>query len=66
MKDLNIENTSISRSFSSKEELAGYIQMHMPIAIKPLKKAKTVFVNPFTSENARQICINSIVECLLK
>jgi hypothetical protein len=58
--------SSVSLCFSSKEELAKHIQMNMPFAVKPTKKAKTVYVNPFTSKKARQICIDSIVECLLK
>ena len=52
--------------FSSKEELAKHIQMNMPFAVKPTKKAKTVYINPFTSSKARQICIDCIVESLLK
>lgn len=56
----------VNRCFSSKEELAKHIQMNMPLAVKPTKKAKTVFINPFTSENARQTCIDSIVNSLLK
>ena len=56
----------VSRCFSSKEELAKHIEMNMPFAVKPTKKAKTVYISPFTSVNARQICINSIVESLLK
>ena len=56
----------VTRCFSSKEELAKHIEMHMPFAVRPTKKAKTVFINPFTSYNARQLCIESIVKCLLK
>ncbi len=56
----------VSICFSSREELVKHIQMNMPFAVKPTKKAKTVYINPFTSSNARQICIDCIVDSLLK
>ena len=64
-EELNQELTGSSIHFSSKEELAKHIQMNMPLAVKPTKKAKTVFVNPFTSNNARKICIDCVVDSLL-
>lgn len=62
-KNLHLQN--VSRCFSSKEQLAKHITTHIPIAIKPTKPAKTTFVTPFTSNNARQIVEDAIVECLL-
>ena len=52
--------------FTSEEEFAKHIQNNMPFAIRPTKKAKTALVNPFTSMNARKICIDAIVNSLMK
>jgi hypothetical protein len=56
----------INLKFKSIDELRLFIQMNMPIAIKPTKKAKTQLINPFTSENARSICIDSITQGIIK
>jgi hypothetical protein len=56
----------VNLKFTSIEELAKHIQMNMPLAIRPTKKAKTVFVNPFISGKAREICIDAIVKNLMK
>ena len=50
--------------FHSKEELTKHIQNNMPIAIRPTKKSKTMYIDPFTSNNARKICIDAIVKSL--
>ena len=63
--DSGLHLQNVSRCFSSKEQLQSYITTHIPIAVKPIKPAKTTFVNPFTSNNARQIVEDAIVECLL-
>ena len=63
-KNLHLQN--VCMPFSSKEQLAKHITTHIPIAIKPTKPAKTKFVSPFTSNNARQIVEDVIVKCLIK
>lgn len=63
--DSGLHLQNVSRCFSSKEQLSKHITTHIPFAVKPIKKAKTTFVNPFTSNNARQIVEDAIVECLL-
>lgn len=65
-QQLKNNTQTVNLCFSSEEELDKHIQMHMPFAVRPTKKAKTVFVNPFTSHNARELCISSIVKSLLK
>lgn len=59
-------NHGITLKFASKETLKEFIEINLPFAVRPTRKAKTVFVAPFTSNNARDICINSIVENLMK
>lgn len=61
-----IKEDEILISFKSKGELKLHIQTHMPIAVKPTRKAKTVFVDPFTSASARDICIDAIVDSFFK
>ena len=36
----------------TEKEIIEHIRMHTPIAIKPTRKAKTLFVNPFSSAHA--------------
>jgi hypothetical protein len=55
----------VSRCFYSVEEIQKHIDDYIPALVKSKGKS-TRYVNPFTSENARQICIEAIVECLLK
>ena len=55
----------VNASFSSKEELRTFIQMHLPIAIRPTKPAKTMFVSPFTSHNSEKVVVDSLVESFL-
>lgn len=54
------------RKFYSEEELRYFIDMHMPIAIRPVEKTDKSLVQPFTSANARKICIDAIVESLIE
>jgi hypothetical protein len=51
--------------FSSKEELREFIQLHFPIAIKPKKPAKTMFISPVTSANAQKVIIDCLVDAFL-
>jgi hypothetical protein len=51
--------------FSSKEELRTFIQWHFPIAIKPTKPAKTMFISPVTSTNAQNVIIDCLVDAFL-
>lgn len=59
------ETNNICRVFASKTDLVKHIAMNMPIAVKPIKTAKTSFVNPFTSVNAMTTCINAIADSLI-
>ena len=47
--------------FSSKEELTNYISRRIPIAIRPTRPANTMFVNLFTSHNARKVVEDVVV-----
>ncbi len=55
-----------STKFSSEKELRSFIELHMPIAIRPVGKTDKPLVQPFTSANARKICIDAIVESLIE
>lgn len=46
--------------FETEEEAIRWVKDITPFAIKPKKKAKTVFINPFTSNNAYEIVTNVI------
>ena len=59
-------NHGITLKFASKETLKEFIEVNLPFAVRPTKKAKTFFVAPFTSSNARSICINAIIDSLMK
>ena len=48
--------------FDNLEDCIKWVRLHTPFAIKPVKKAKTIFVNPFTSVNA----FNIVTECIGK
>lgn len=54
----------VTRSFS-KEELRTFMQLHFPIAIKPTKPAKSMFISPVTSANAREVIIDCLVNAFL-
>ena len=51
--------------FESKQDLKNYIVLNMPLGIKPVGRSKYVFISPFTSVNAREICIDTIVDSLI-
>ena len=55
----------VNAHFSSENELRTFIQMHLPIAVRPTKPAKTIFVSPFTSHNAEKVVVDSLVESFL-
>ena len=60
-----LEKTAVSVCFSYQEAL-DFLQLHTPIAVKPIKKSKYKFVQPFTSINARDIVIFSLATELSK
>lgn len=62
---LQLQQTGVSGCFSYKEALK-FLELHTPIAVKPIKKSKYKFVNPFTSANARNIVIFSLATELSK
>ena len=46
--------------FETEEEAIRWVKEITPFAIKPKKKAKTFFINPFTSNNAFEIVTSCI------
>lgn len=52
--------------FNSKEECSTWVSVHTPFAIKPIRKAKTIFIFPFSSVNAMVKVTESITEDLYK
>lgn len=61
-----VKKTNIVGSFSSREELEHHISVNMPLAMGAVKKGKKSLLSPFSSNKAREIVINEVVECLLK
>jgi 7-cyano-7-deazaguanine synthase in queuosine biosynthesis len=62
---LQLQQGGVSGSFSYQEALK-FLEMNTPIAVKPVKKSKYKFVDPFTSVNARNIVIFSLATELSK
>ena len=50
----------------SLENCIKWVRLHTPIAIKPIKKAKTMFIAPFTSANAEDVVTKCLGEELYK
>lgn len=50
--------------FTDKEQLAEFIQVNIPIWVKPTKKSKTVFVGVFTSNNAMKETVEALTDKL--
>lgn len=50
--------------FTDKEQLAEFIQVNIPICVKPTKKSKTVFVGVFTSNNAMKETVEALTDKL--
>jgi len=50
----------------SLEDCIKWVRLHTPIAIKPIKKAKTRLVAPFTSANAEDVVTKHLGEELYK
>lgn len=48
--------------FSSEDELKRFIKMHIPIAIRPTRAAKTMFISPFSSANAENVVIDTLAK----
>ena len=42
----------MTKMFKTEEEAIEWVEMRLPIAIKPSKPAKTQFLSPFTSSHA--------------
>lgn len=52
--------------FKTEQEAIDWVRLHIPIAIKPTKKAKTTFVFPFRGINAYEIVVNHLGKELFK
>ena len=50
----------------SEKDCIKWVRLHIPIVIKPIRKAKTVFVAPFTSANASDVVTKHLGEELFK
>jgi hypothetical protein len=50
--------------FKTEQEAIDFIWMNVPLGIKPTKKAKFMFVNPFSSNNAKDIVVESLGKAL--
>ena len=62
---LQLQQTGVSGCFSYQEALK-FLELHTPLMVKPIKKSKYKFVDPFTSVNARNVVILSLATELSK
>jgi len=46
------------------EEITSFLELHIPFAVKPVNKAKTTFVNPFSSDHGTRQVIDHLAEML--
>jgi len=53
------------KEINTLEEMQEYLFFIMPFATRPTKTAKTIFVNPFTSSQARNIIIEALAKRIL-
>ena len=50
----------------NEKDCIKWVRLHTPIVIKPIRKAKTVFIAPFTSANASDVVTKHLGEELYK
>ena len=55
-----------NKVFIDKEDLSKFIHKNIPFCVKPTKKAKTTYVDVFTSSNAMKTTIDVLTESLWK
>ena len=48
------------------EDCRNWVKEHIPFAVKPVKKAKTMFIYPFKSSNAEEVIINHLAQKLFE
>jgi hypothetical protein len=61
----NCIKPAVNACFTSREQLRTFIQMHIPMAVKPTKPAKTMLVSAFRSANAENIVIDMLTDAFL-
>jgi hypothetical protein len=54
----------MGKLFKTKEECNEFVFKHMPLAIKPKRKAIAIFVSPFTSATAAGLVIEAMTEAI--
>jgi hypothetical protein len=54
----------MKQKFESKDQLRLFLEWKVPLGIKPLRPAKTMFVDPFSSRNAKEVVLDSLVDAL--
>jgi hypothetical protein len=52
--------------FASEEDAIKWVGLNIPWAVKPKKKAKTIFINPFSSRHAHDVVVQSLGKQLFK
>jgi len=56
----------MSNKNTERKELRKFIEKNMPIGVCPTRPAKTTFVRPFTSNHARMVVIDALVEAFFQ
>lgn len=54
----------MEKLFETREEVESFLLRHMPLAIKPKKEAKTMFVSPFTSNHAGTTVLTVLTDAI--
>lgn len=54
------------KDIKTEEDAKEWIALNIPIAIKPIREAKTTYVEPFKSQNAFNTVVDSLGAKLFK
>jgi hypothetical protein len=54
----------MNRPFKNKAELAEFIQVNIPMLIKPVRKSRYMYISPFSSNNAMDIVVEGLTDRL--
>jgi hypothetical protein len=54
----------MNEPFKSKEELAEFIDLNIPILIEPTEKSKYAYIPPFVSNNAMEKVVKGLTDRL--
>ena len=64
LEDYIVDNSININLPKKRADIETLLHLHTPVLVRPAKHAKTTFVNVFTSNHARQMCLDAIVDKL--